>query len=153
MIFLKKKKVEEYVVIIGCGRLGASLANTISDNGGDVLIMDKDKTAFRKLSSSFGGLAVVNDGLLISSLTEADIKRADRVIVVTDNDNVNSMVALLAHVIYGVERIIVRICDPKCEIAYKEYGFETICPSDLTANEIMVKIKHIDLDKGEAYEK
>ena len=58
MTLFKNKKQSSYTVIIGCGRLGANLANTLSEEGENVLILDKEKDSFRKLSSSFGGLAV-----------------------------------------------------------------------------------------------
>ncbi len=53
-----KKTVENYTIVIGCGRLGVTLANTLSDKGGNVTIIDKNNDAFRKLSPSFGGLSL-----------------------------------------------------------------------------------------------
>ena len=55
MKLVLSKNFSEYCIIVGCGRLGANLANTLSDEGGNVLIIDKNKNAFRKLSPSFGG--------------------------------------------------------------------------------------------------
>ena len=67
------RKNDKYTVIIGCGRLGASLANTMSDGDGDVAIMDIDKNSFRKLSSSYGGLVFTGDGMDFADLEEAQI--------------------------------------------------------------------------------
>lgn len=130
------KKTADYMIIIGCGRLGANLANTLSDGGGNVLIMDKDKDAFRKLSPSFGGLAVVGDGTDFDALQDAQIGKASVVVVVTNNDNANVMIAQLAREVFKVKRVIARLYDPEREYIYHEFGIDTICPAVLSAKEI-----------------
>jgi trk system potassium uptake protein TrkA len=67
---------KHYTVVIGCGRLGANLANALSDEDGNVLIIDKNKDAFRKLSPSYGGLTVVGDATDLGVLQEAQINKA-----------------------------------------------------------------------------
>ncbi|MGN0628444.1 MAG: potassium channel family protein [Oscillospiraceae bacterium] len=125
-----------YTVIIGCGRLGANIADTLSDKGGNVLIMDKDKRAFRKLSLSFGGLEVEGDGMDLEALDEAGIKRAETVLAVTDDDNTNIMIAQLAKEVFNVDRVISRLYDPERECVYRELGIDTICPAVLSENEV-----------------
>lgn len=127
---------DKYTVIIGCGRLGASLANTMSEGDGDVTIMDIDKNSFRKLSSSYGGLVVKGDGMDFADLEEAQIDKADVVVAVTNNDNVNIMIAQIAREIYKVKRVIARLYDPERECVYHEFGIDTICPAVLSANQI-----------------
>ena len=134
-LFSSKKKAD-YTVIIGCGRLGASIANSISDEGRDVLIMDKDRGAFRKLAPSFGGLTITGDGTDLEVLQEAKITRAGVVIAVTDNDNTNIMIAQLAREVFKVELVIARLYDPEREFIYHEFGIDTICPSLLSVREI-----------------
>lgn len=129
-------KTADYTIIIGCGRLGANLANSLSDSGGNVLIMDKDKSAFRKLSPSFGGLAVAGDGTDFEDLQEAQIDKASVVIVVTNNDNANVMIAQLAREVFKVKRVIARLYDPEREYIYHEFGIDTICPAVLSVKEI-----------------
>jgi len=136
MGLLAKKKTADYTIIVGCGRLGANLANTLSDGGGNVLIMDKDKNSFRKLSPSFGGLAVVGDGTDFDALQGAQIDKASVVVVVTNNDNANVMIAQLAREVFKVERVIARLYDPEREYIYQEFGIDTICPAVLSAKEI-----------------
>ncbi len=126
----------DYTIIVGCGRLGASLANTLSNEGENVLIMDKTKHSFRKLASNYGGLSVVGDGTEFDKLREAQIERASAVISVTDDDNTNIMVAQIAKEIFNVRKVIARLHDPECEIVYQELGIETICPAVLSAKEI-----------------
>lgn len=136
MGLLAKKKTDDYTIIIGCGRLGANLANTLSNAGGNVLIMDKNKDAFRKLSPSFGGLAVVGDGMDFYALHGAQIDKASAVVVVTNNDNANVMIAQIAREVFKVKRVIARLYDPEREYIYHEFGIDTICPAVLSAKEI-----------------
>ena len=136
MTLFKNKKQPSYTVIIGCGRLGANLANTLSEEGENVLILDKEKDSFRKLSSSFGGLAVEGDGTELDTLKAADVQHADTVIAVTNNDNVNIMIAQIAKECFSVKKVISRLFDPERECVYQELGIDTICPAVLSANEI-----------------
>ena len=136
MTLFKNKKQSSYTVIIGCGRLGANLANTLSEEGENVLILDKEKDSFRKLSSSFGGLAVEGDGTELDTLKAADVQRADTVIAVTNNDNINLMIAQIAKECFSVKKVISRLFDPERECVYQELGIDTICPAVLSANEI-----------------
>lgn len=85
MEFFKKGKKESraYTMIIGCGRLGASLANALSDQEASVAVVDKDEHAFRKLDASYGGLTMTGDATDIAVLRSAEIERADTVVSVT----------------------------------------------------------------------
>ncbi len=134
-LFTTKNK-DGYIIIIGCGRLGANLANTLSDNDGNVLIMDLDKDSFRRLSSDFGGLSVVGNGTDLAALQNAQIQTASAVIAVTNNDNTNIMVAQLARDLFHVKKVIARLYDPERETVYQELGIDTICPAILSAKEV-----------------
>lgn len=136
MKLFESRRREEYTVIIGCGRLGASLANTLSDMGSNVLILDRDRDAFRKLSPTFGGLTLVGDGTDLDTLQEADIDKASSVVVVTNNDNTNILTAQIARDVYHVSNVISRLYDPERECVYQEFDIETICPALLSAKEI-----------------
>ena len=114
----------------------ASLANMLSDNGTNVLVVDNDERSFRKLSSSYGGLTVVGDATNLSVLKEALIEKAQVVVSVTDNDNTNIMVAQIAKEMYNIPHVICRLYDPERECVYQEFGINTICPAVLSANEI-----------------
>ena len=134
-IFNSKKK-DDYTIIIGCGRVGANLANTLSNKGENVLIMDKTKDAFRRLSSNYGGLSVVGSGIEFNKLKEAQIDRATAFIAVTDDDNTNIMASQIAREVYNVKKVIARLHDPDCEAVYQELGIDTICPVILSVKEI-----------------
>ena len=126
----------DYIIIIGCGRLGANLASALSDDGGNVLIMDQTRDSFRRLSASFGGLSVVANGTDLDALKEAQIQNASTVIAVTNNDNTNIMVAQIARDLFHVENVIARLFDPERETVYQEFGIKTICPAVLSVKEI-----------------
>lgn len=131
-----KTEPNAYTIIVGCGRLGANLANALSDAQGNVLIMDLHKDSFRKLSPSFGGLTVTADATDLDALQEAGMEKADTVIVVTNNDNVNVMVAQLARELFKVREVIARLYDPERECVYREFGIQTVCPAVLSMKEI-----------------
>ncbi len=136
MKIFESRKPNDYIIIIGCGRLGANLANTLSDNNGNVLIMDTCKESFRRLSSNFGGLSVVGDGTDLDALESAQIQKASAVIAVTNDDNTNIMVAQLARDMFRVDRVIARLYDADRDTVYQEFGIDTICPAVLSAKEV-----------------
>ena len=130
------KKNEGYTIIAGCGRLGANLANTLSGNGENVIIIDSNPDAFRKLSPLFGGITVTGDAMDMLVLRNAGIDKATAVVSVTNNDNTNIMVAQLAKELYSTGHVIARLYDPERECVYREFGIETICPAVLSMIEI-----------------
>ncbi len=133
---MQKKPDEAYTIIIGCGRLGANLANTLSDESANVLIIDKNKDAFRKLAPSFGGLSLTGDALDLDVLQEAQIGKASTFVAVTNSDNANIMSAQIARELFHVRRVIARLYDPETQCVYREFNIDTICPAVLSAKEI-----------------
>ena len=129
-------KRHAYTVVFGCGRLGAGIADTLYDEGEDVVVVDKDKDSFRKLSSSFGGLSVEGNGMDLDILDSVELKRADTLIAVTDNDNVNIMISQLAKEVFNVRKVIARLSDPQRSCVYQDFGIETICPSVLSERQV-----------------
>lgn len=125
-----------YTIIIGCGRLGAGIAGSLSDQELDVLVVDCDPGAFRKLSPDFGGLTKTGDATDLNVLSNLDIRKATAVIIVTDNDNINIMVAQLVKGLVPQAHVITRLYNPDYQCIYKEQGIDTICPSLLSAREI-----------------
>ncbi len=128
MNFFKTHKKDDYIIIVGCGRLGATLANTLSDNNGNVLIMDTENSSFRRLASNFGGLSIVGNGMDLDDLKNAQIKKASAVIAVTNHDNTNIMAAQLARDLFHVNKVIARLYDPERESVY-EVNYTIKCNS------------------------
>lgn len=123
----------EYIVIVGCGRLGALLANRLSGLGSSIVVVDRDEAAFGNLSSEFSGFQVAGDAAQLAVLRRAGIERADCLLATTRHDNVNLMVAQVARTVFQVPKVIARVFDPSRQAVYNEFGIETICPTQLSA--------------------
>jgi trk system potassium uptake protein TrkA len=127
-------------VIIGSGRLGASIATMLSDQGRDVLIVDKEQTSFRKLNETFSGYDIIGDATDMSILeNEASIREADEVIITTDSDNVNLFIAHLCFYVYHVPNIYVRFTDNDKGVLVKKTNIQTIYPFVLSIDDFCQK--------------
>lgn len=115
------------VVILGCGRVGATIAGKMSREGHDVTMIDQNPDSFRRLSRDYGGKTLVGNGLDEDTLRKADTENADAFVALTNGDNRNIMSAELAKVRLKVPKVIARIYDPIRASAYAELGIETIC--------------------------
>lgn len=118
-----------YVIIVGCGRMGARLALELSALDHDVVVIDKEKNAFRRLGSGFNGLTILGTGIDVDVLNKAGVDKADALVALADQDNVNIMVAQVAKDVCRVPKVIARVFDPEREYSYKEFGLETINPT------------------------
>ncbi|MBI1987804.1 MAG: TrkA family potassium uptake protein [Nitrospinae bacterium] len=125
------------VIIFGCGRLGAFLAQALSQKGEEVAVIDRDPRAFRLLGSHFQGKTVVGTGVDEDVLREAGIEQSDAFAAVTNGDKINIMSSLIAQEIYRVPNVIARIADPKMEEIYRELGLKTLCPTRLSSEMIL----------------
>lgn len=124
------------ILIVGCGRLGANIANNLSEKDLDVVVVDKNKDSFNKLSKTFSGLYVEGDATDINLLKELEIYKVNTVIVVTDKDNVNILIGQIANCIYNIKNIIIRVYDCEKKCVYDDLGIKTILPSLLSENEV-----------------
>ena len=134
---LFKKNVKDYTVVIGCSRLGATIAAALSDKDENVLVLDKNEDSMRKLPQSYAGQTFIGDAMNWSTLEEINIDKADVVIIVTHEDNINIMLSQMVKEVYNVERVIARLYDPERDIVYNELGIETIYPAFLEAKQLM----------------
>jgi trk system potassium uptake protein TrkA len=130
------RKTNDYTVIVGCSRLGSVLASSISARGQRVLVIDKEKEAFRKLPSTYNGCTLTGDAIDIDLLEEAHMDKATAVVCVTNNDNTNIMVAQLVKELFKIGNVIARLYDPERECVYREFGISTICPAVLSEKEV-----------------
>lgn len=117
------------IVIMGCGRVGATLASLLDADGHNVTVMDTDPYAFRRLSSSFRGMAMVGNGMDQDDLRRAGIEDADAFAAVTQGDNRNVMACQIAKHIFDVKKSVCRIYDPARQETYKLLGLDSICPT------------------------
>jgi len=120
------------IVIMGCGRVGAHLANTMYRDH-DITIVDRSPDAFERLLPEFTGRTVVGPGDDPDVLVQAGIHQADALAALTNRDNVNIMVSQMARELFHVPRVITRIYDHEREDTYHDLGLETICPTEAGA--------------------
>ncbi|HRL14069.1 MAG TPA: TrkA family potassium uptake protein [Aggregatilineales bacterium] len=124
----------KHIIIVGCGRLGGSLANQLSAAGHRVVIIDRRDGAFDKLSVDFSGFKIAGDATELNILKTAQIERADILFATTTHDNTNLMVAQVARAMFDVPRVVARVFDPLREEIYRDFGVETISPTKLSAD-------------------
>lgn len=120
-----------YIVVIGCGKTGSAVADLLSKNGENVVVIDREKSAFDKLSPDFTGFTINGDATEVEVLLEAKLNKADMAIVTTEIDSVNSMVSQIAKDIYEVPEVIVKINQPDKGIIYRNTDIITLSPTDL----------------------
>lgn len=122
------------VVILGCGRVGSTLAKQFSLEGHAVTIIDLTSDAFRRLGLKFKGQKIVGMGLDQDTLKKAKLRRSDLFIAVTQGDNTNIMAAQIAKEVFEVPKVLARIYDPIRSQAYRELGIHTFCTTTLAAS-------------------
>ncbi|WP_328461188.1 TrkA family potassium uptake protein [Actinoplanes sp. NBC_00393] len=115
-----------HVVIMGCGRLGSTLAQKLDAQGHHVAVIDRDAESFRRLGSEFGGVTVNGIGFDRDVLQAAGIERADAFAAVSSGDNSNIISARLARETFGVSRVVARIYDSRRAQVYERLGIPTI---------------------------
>ncbi len=121
------------IVILGCGRVGSTLARQMSYEGHEVTVLDQTSDSFRRLGTKFRGQRIVGSGLDQDLLSRAHLGDADIFIAVTQGDNTNIMAAQIAREVYAVPRVTARIYDPIRAQAYREMGITTLCTTTLAA--------------------
>lgn len=131
-----KKLENKRIVIMGCGRLGANLADYLYEQGHEVIVVDSDEDALRKLSASYGGLTFISDATELETFDKLEIDEQTTMIVVTDSDNTNILISQVAREVYHVKTIICRLYDPQRECVYDEFHIDTICPTYLSVHRI-----------------
>ena len=125
------------IVIVGCGRVGAAMAEAYDLAGHDVVIVDASTAAFDRLPEGFGGRAVRGDGTDEDILRKAGTEGADVFVALTEGDNRNVMAAQLATEALGVHQVVAKVNDPLRAEAYAALGLATICRTDLMLDAIL----------------
>ncbi|MFN8151291.1 MAG: TrkA family potassium uptake protein [Solirubrobacterales bacterium] len=147
------------ILIVGCGRVGASLARTMLEDGHEVSCLDEDPDSHARLElgleSSWedeGGQFTVGTGLEIDALLTAGIEDADVFVASTNGDNTNIVIAQIAQRRFNVETVIARILDPYRASWYETQGLQTICPTRVAIEMLEADVRKISGD-GESEER
>lgn len=124
-----------YIVIAGCGRVGARLATDLAADGHDVVVIDRDSSTFGNLGTAFNGMTVQGNAIDEDVLRGAGVEQADAFAAATSHDSVNIMSAQIARQIFGVPRVAARVFEPRREPVFHEFGLDTVCGTNLAADQ------------------
>jgi trk system potassium uptake protein len=120
-------------LIVGCGRVGSTLAKRLVREGHDVTVVDENSNAFRRVGRDFPGRLVLGTGIDVDVLRRAGAESADGFAAVTQGDNRNIMAALIAQQHFKIPRVVARIYDPERSAMYRDFGIATVCPTTVGA--------------------
>lgn len=130
------------VVVMGCGRVGAALAEALSRLEHEVAVIDRDPSAFHRLSPEFSGERVQGMGFDRDVLLRAGIERADAFAAVSSGDNSNIISARVAREMFGVKQVVARIYDAKRAAVYERLGIPTIATVPWTTDRLLNALTH-----------
>ncbi|HZR92891.1 MAG TPA: TrkA family potassium uptake protein [Gaiellaceae bacterium] len=136
------------VIVIGCGRVGSAVAKRLDREGWDVVAVDEKEEALARLGANWGGGFVVGHGMDEAVLQEAGIATADAVVVSTDGDNTNLVVAQVAQKRYGIDCVVVRVLDPARAEFYAARGLRTVCPTSTAIDVLTESVRSCEVPAG-----
>lgn len=129
-----------HFVIMGCGRVGATLAHTLEDSGHSVAIIDQNERAFNRLRASFSGRRVTGVGFDRDTLREADIENAYAFAAVSSGDNSNILATRVSRETFHVPHVVARIYDPGRAEIYQRLGIPTVAAVRWSADQVLRRI-------------
>jgi Trk K+ transport system NAD-binding subunit len=133
-----------HYIIAGCGRVGSLLAQTLSNEGHDVVVIDKDSASFRRLGASFNGLSLEGVAFDEDLLLTAGIEHADGFVAVTNRDNTNLMAAEVATQLFDVPRVVSRLYYVEKEFTFFKLGINYVCSTTLVSEKLRERLLQSD---------
>jgi trk system potassium uptake protein len=124
------------IVIVGCGRVGSTLAENLDAEGHDVIVFDVKTSAFDRLPETFKGAAIRGDGTDEEVLRRQGVEDADIFLALTEGDNRNIMAAQVAMETFEIGKVVAKINDPVRAAAYAELGVVTLCRTNLMVHSV-----------------
>ena len=131
------------VLIMGCGRVGSTLAIALEESGHDVTVIDTNEGQFSRLPADFKGTSIVGNGTDTDTLRKASIEQMDAFIAVTQGDNRNLMAAQIAKQIFSVPHAICRVYDPIRGELYESLGITTISSTNIMSRIIKEQLEQV----------
>jgi trk system potassium uptake protein len=132
-------------LVIGCGRVGSTVALNLHAEGWDVTVVDEKEDALSRLGQNWPGAFVVGHGMDTDLLREAGIEDADAVVVCTDGDNTNIVIGQVAQKRFGIQCVVARILDPARAKFYADRGLRTVCPTKTAIDALMDAVRACDV--------
>ena len=137
------------LIVIGCGRVGSTVAKRFASEGWEVTAVDENETALSRLGENWTGGFIVGHGMETNVLREAGIEEADAVVVATDGDNTNLVIGQVAQTRFGIDCTVVRILDPARADFYRERGLRTICPTSTAIDALSDAVRSCEIPNRE----
>ncbi len=127
--------------MIGCGRVGSAVSLQLAGSGWDVTVLDENEDSLARLGEHWTGGFVVGHGMDLKLLREGGIEDADAVVVTTDGDNTNIVIAQVAQKQFEVPTVVVRILDPARAQFYAEKGLRIVCPTSAAIETLVETVR------------
>jgi trk system potassium uptake protein TrkA len=131
-------------IVIGCGRVGSAVAQQLQGSDWDVTVLDENEDALGRLGETWTGGFVVGHGMDMQLLRQAGIEEADAVVVTTDGDNSNIVIAQVAQKHFQVPTVIVRILDPARAQFYATRGLRIVCPTSSAIETLVSAVRQAE---------
>src|ERR671936_2630178 len=128
-------------LVIGCGRVGSSVALQLDREGWDVTAIDEKEEALTRLGEHWSGGFLVGHGMDVSVLREVGIEDADAIVVATDGDNTNIVIGQVAQKRFDNQCVVVRVLDPARARFYREHGLRTVCPTETAIDVLLESVR------------
>jgi trk system potassium uptake protein TrkA len=136
-------------LVIGCGRVGSTIALNLHAEGWDVTVVDEKEDALSRLGQNWPGAFVVGHGMDTDLLREAGIEEADAVVVCTDGDNTNIVIGQVAQKRFDIQCVVVRLLDPARAAFYSSRGMRIVCPTSTAIDDLMQTVRSCDVPRVE----
>ena len=128
-------------VVIGCGRVGSSVARGLAADGWDVTVVDENEDALGRLGPAWRGGFVVGHGMDVTVLERAGVGDADAAVVATNGDNTNIVIGQVLQQRYAVDTVVVRILDPARAKFYSDRGMSIVCPTQTAISSLLDTVR------------
>ena len=138
------------LIVIGCGRVGSTIAKRFAAEGWDVTAVDENESALSRLGENWTGGFVRGHGMDNAVLREAGIEDADAVVVSTDGDNTNLVIGQVAQKRFGIQCVVVRVLDPARADFYATRGLRTVCPTKTAIDTLSEAVRSCEIPGARA---
>jgi trk system potassium uptake protein TrkA len=128
-------------LIIGCGRVGSTIALQLQNEGWDVTVVDENEDALSRLGENWPGRFLVGHGMDTDLLREAGIEEADALVAATDGDNTNIVIGQVAQKRFGITCVVARILDPARAEFYTKRGLRVVCPTKIAIDDLNTAVR------------
>jgi trk system potassium uptake protein TrkA len=137
-------------IVVGCGRVGSSVALQLASEDWDVTAIDEKDEALARLGEHWAGGFVVGHGMDTEILRQAGIEEADAVVVATDGDNSNIVIGQVAQKRFDIQCVVVRVLDPARAEFYNERGLRTVCPTKTAIDALTEAVRSCEIPREPA---